>query len=159
MRFSTSLLVPCFAALALAVPNVPRVISSNHGTIVEPTSGVVATTEGSLPFSYKDSNWCEAGYSPISVWLLDYAPTTANLNATGQFTDAAYYFGAFLIGNFGLPPLSGSPSPPTTLTLPDLSQYGAGSSMYIAVVETATTCPPGNQPAQYGLASVEITTA
>ncbi|KAJ7746286.1 hypothetical protein B0H16DRAFT_1556894 [Mycena metata] len=158
MRFSTSLLVPVFAALALAAPNV-RTISQNHGTIVEPTSGLVPTTDGSLPFSYQDSNWCEGGYTPISVWLLDYAPTTANLNATGQFTNADYFFGSFLIANFGLPPLSGSQSPPTSLTLPNLSQYAAGSSLYIAVVETANTCPPGNVPAQYGLTSTEITTA
>ncbi|KAJ7183276.1 hypothetical protein C8R46DRAFT_1066451 [Mycena filopes] len=158
MLFSTSLLVSLFATCALAI-NVPRVITTHHGTIVQPTSGLVATSGAPVPFSYADSNWCEGGYTPITVWLLDYAPTTANLNATGQFTDAVFYYGSFLIGNAGLPPLSGSPSPPTTLAMPDISQYGSGASVYLAVVETANTCPPGNQPAQYGMTSTQITTA
>jgi hypothetical protein len=93
------------------------------------------------------------------VWLLDYAPTTANLNSTGQFTDAAYYFGPYLIGNFGkrlifaewifgaqkntgLPPIGPTPVPPATLTMPDVSAYPVGSEMYLAVVETANNCPP-----------------
>jgi len=92
------------------------------------------------------------------VWLLDFAPTTANLNSTGQFPNAAYYFGAFLIGNFGLGPI-GSPLPPATLTMPDLSEYAVGSAMYIAVVETANNCPPGNQPLQYGMTSTSLITA
>ncbi|KAJ7672247.1 hypothetical protein DFH06DRAFT_926012, partial [Mycena polygramma] len=134
--------------------NVPRVISSSHGTITQPTGGTVATSGSTIPFSYKDSNWCEGGYSPITVWLLDYAPTTANLNSTGQFPDAAYYFGPFLINNFGLPPMN--PVAPATLSLPDLSAYTAGSEIYLAVVESANTCPPGNQPTQYGMTSTQI---
>jgi uncharacterized protein YraI len=101
MRFSAPLLASLFAAFAAAAPNLPRVISPNHGTITQPTAELVVTSGESFPFNYQDSNWCEGGYTPITVWLLDYAPTTANLNSTGQFSDAAYYFGPYLIGNFG----------------------------------------------------------
>ncbi|KAJ6468313.1 hypothetical protein C8R45DRAFT_1018268 [Mycena sanguinolenta] len=158
MRFSAALLAPVFAAFAAAA-NVPRVISSNHGTITAPTTGTIITSGQTFPFGYQDSNWCEGGYTPITVWLLDYAPTTANLNATGQFDDAAFYFGPFLIGNFGLPPIGSDPPPPSTLTTPDVSAYAIGSEMYIAVVETANTCPPGNQPAQYGMTATKMVTA
>ncbi|KAJ7215700.1 hypothetical protein B0H12DRAFT_354417 [Mycena haematopus] len=158
MRFSVALLTPLFAAFAAAA-NLPRVISPNHGTLTAPTTGTVVTSGATFPFNYQDSNWCEGGYTPITVWLLDYAPTTANLNATGQFSDAAFYFGPFLIGNFGLPPIGPTPVPPSTLTLPDVSAYPVGSEMYVAVVETANNCPPGNQPLQYGLTSTKIITA
>ncbi|KAJ6577537.1 hypothetical protein B0H19DRAFT_985144 [Mycena capillaripes] len=157
MRFSASLLAPLFAAVALAAPNVPRVISTNHGTIAHPTSGTVLTSGATFSFSYQDSNWCEGGYTPITVWLLDSAPTTANLNSTGQFPDATYYFGAYLIANFGLPAMN--PVPPATLTMPDVSGFAVGSAMYLAVVETANNCPPGNQPAQYGMTSTQMITA
>ncbi|KAJ6549471.1 hypothetical protein B0H10DRAFT_1713642, partial [Mycena sp. CBHHK59/15] len=128
------------AAFTVAAPNQPRVISANHGTITAPTSGATVTSGASVSFTYQDSNWCEGGYSPITVWLTDYAPTTDTLNSTGQFTDATYYFGAYLIGNFGLPPI-GDPVPPATLTMPDISSYTSGSDMYLAVVETANNCP------------------
>ncbi|KAJ6583885.1 hypothetical protein DFH09DRAFT_1143707 [Mycena vulgaris] len=129
MRFSAIFLAPLVAVFAAAA-NVPRL----------PGLQLVR------------------GRTPITVWLLNYAPTTANLNATGQFTDATVYYGAFLIGNFGLPPI-GNPVPPTTLTMPDVSGFAVGSEMYIAVVETANNCPPGNQPLQYGLTSALLVTA
>ncbi|KAJ7690049.1 hypothetical protein B0H17DRAFT_936426 [Mycena rosella] len=158
MHFSALLLAPVLAAFAAAAPNFPRVISSSHGTIKQPTAETAVTSGASIPFSYQDSNWCEGGYSPITVWLLDYAPTTANLNSTGQFSDATYYFGAFLVGNFGLGPI-GNPVPPATLTMPDMSAFVSGSDMYLAVVETANNCPPGNQPLQYGMTSTQLITA
>ncbi|KAJ7432524.1 hypothetical protein B0H11DRAFT_2125805 [Mycena galericulata] len=158
MRFTTSLL-PLFAAFAAALPNEKRIIVTEHGTITAPTAETAVTSSASFPFSYQDSNWCEGGYTPITVWLTDYAPTTANLNATGQFTDATYYFGPFLIGNFGLPPIGPTLPPPATLTAPDVSSLAVGSEVYLAVVETANNCPPGNQPLEYGLTSVVLTVA
>ncbi|KAF8207023.1 hypothetical protein K438DRAFT_1962660 [Mycena galopus ATCC 62051] len=157
MRFSV-VLAPLFAAFAAAA-NLPRTISTNHGTLTAPATGTVVTSGQSFSFNYEDSNWCEGGYTPITVWLLDYAPTTANLNATGQFSDATFYFGKYFIGNFGLGPIAGDPVPPSTLTMPDVSAYAIGSTMYVAVVETANTCPPGNQPAQYGMTANSMITA
>ncbi|KAJ7163881.1 hypothetical protein C8R43DRAFT_989059 [Mycena crocata] len=158
MRFSTSLLLPLFTAFAVASPLSPRVITAHHGTISQPTKGFVAASGAAVPFSYGDSNWCQGGYTPITVWLLDSEPTTTNLNATGQFPDATYYFGSYLMGNFGLPPI-GNPVPPATLTMPDVSGFVTGSELYLAVVETANNCPPGNTPAQYGMTSAMIVTA
>jgi hypothetical protein len=108
MRFISSALFPLFAVLAAALPNQPRTISANHGTIAAPTSGTPIASGGPFPFAYSDSNWCHGGYTPISVWLTSYAPTTANLNSTGQIPDATYYFGTFLVANFGMSRCSNS---------------------------------------------------
>ncbi|KAJ7082870.1 hypothetical protein B0H15DRAFT_851797 [Mycena belliarum] len=155
------LLTPLFAAFAAAA-NLPRVTTSNHGTITQPPAQTHVSSGASIPFSYQDSNWCEGGYSPISVWLLasSSAPTTANLNASGKLpeSDATYYLGAFTVPNFGLP-ANGNTLPPASLTVPDVSGYASGSDLYLAVVETANTCPPGNQPAQYGMTSVQLVIA
>lgn len=79
-------------------------LSTFAGTISSPSTGLVVPAGNSFPFSYEDSNWCEDGYSQITVWLCDYDPTTANLDSTGEFSDGdyTYYFGAYLIPNFGM---------------------------------------------------------
>ncbi|KAJ7476602.1 hypothetical protein FB451DRAFT_1010213, partial [Mycena latifolia] len=104
------------------------------GTITQPNAGLEADSATSIPFSYQYSNWYEGGYILITVWLLNFC--APNLNAMGQFPT----FGAYLIGNFGLPPI-GKPVQPATLTMPDLSAYTPGSDMYLAIVETANNCP------------------
>ncbi|KAJ7937413.1 hypothetical protein B0H13DRAFT_2303107 [Mycena leptocephala] len=132
MRFITSLLIPLFAAFAAASTILPRIETIPAGTIKAPISGTV----------------------PNLMWLLDFAPTDANLNSTGQIPDAIYFFGAYDIGNFGDP--ARGPLPPATLTMPDISDFTAGTDLFLAVVETAPfqTCPPGNNiPAKYGVTS------
>ncbi|THU96610.1 hypothetical protein K435DRAFT_839029 [Dendrothele bispora CBS 962.96] len=133
-----------------------RQISSQHGTLNAPTNGVEVSSGGDFPFQYLDSNWCHDGYTPISVWLTDYEPTRTDVNTTsGTFDEGKFthFFGDFLVPNFGLPQLQGSTSPPSSLTLPDVSgSFVEGSELYLAVIETATDCPPGGVPPQYGLA-------
>ncbi|CAK5268672.1 unnamed protein product [Mycena citricolor] len=153
MRFTS------FISLALVAPLVsasvlPRSVSSKHGVINAPTAGTVVAAGSSFPFSYQDSNWCQSGYSPISVWLTDSAPTTASINATdGSLLSSKHYYGRFLIANFGLPSI-GNPPPPASLTLPALpASQLPGSSLYVVVVETGNGCPPGNVPAQYAVTS------
>jgi hypothetical protein len=88
------------------------------------------------------------------VWLTDYVPTTSSLNSTGEFPDGeySYYFGSYLIPNFGLPVLSGSTPPPSNLTFPVLPSVTTGDVFYLSVVETGTDCPPGiNIPPRYWL--------
>ncbi|KAF7312028.1 hypothetical protein MIND_00214800 [Mycena indigotica] len=142
-----------------------RTVSSNHGTITSPSTGTLVSNVGgdAIPFAYSDSNWCHNGYSTTTAWLLDYEPTTANIDAaTGLPSNPIYQFGTYLIPNFGLPPLSGSnPPPPSTLTTPALAPaYASGRSLYLAVIETATACPPGvNIPPQYGVTSVKLVVA
>ncbi|KAF7312027.1 hypothetical protein MIND_00214700 [Mycena indigotica] len=141
-----------------------RTVTPAHGTITSPQPGTPITnaqTGGEvISFGYTDSNWCHDGYSDVSVWLLNYAPNKGNINnTTGRFDDAVHQFGAYSIGNFGLPPKN---PPPTTLSMPALTSpaYAPGASVYIAVVETATSCPPGNNiPPQYGTTSVELVIA
>ncbi|KAJ3778843.1 hypothetical protein FB446DRAFT_782980 [Lentinula raphanica] len=133
---------------------------SAHGVLSAPTNGLVVAEGTSFPFEFQDSNWCEDGYSQISVWLTDYVPTTSNLNSTGQFPEGEYdyYFGSFLIPNFGLPVLAGSVPPPSSLVLPPLTGLNTGDEVYLAVVETGTACPPGiNVPPQYEVTSLAMT--
>ncbi|KAF7327386.1 hypothetical protein MKEN_00316300 [Mycena kentingensis (nom. inval.)] len=181
MRFQ-ALLAASLALLVSAVPR-PRTISSNHGTITSPIASTLIANSGSIPFAYADSNWCHDGYSSVSVYLLDFEPTTANIDAdTGLFADAEVIaqLGTYLIPNFGLSPLPppSNPPPPSTLTIPDLSSFGyqSGTAMYLTVVETATACPPVsllsaskrmaayllqglNIPPQYGVTSVRLVIA
>lgn len=103
---------PNLFTLALAIGSasyafasaLPRQVTSNQGTINAPTSGTLVSSNSSFPFSYSDRNWCEDGYSPVSVWLTDYEPTTTNLNATGQFPEGEFthFFGPFTNPNFGM---------------------------------------------------------
>ncbi|KAJ7457352.1 hypothetical protein FB451DRAFT_1098067 [Mycena latifolia] len=125
-----------------------------------PSAGTSITSGESIPFNYVDSNWCHEGYTPITMWLSEAAPT--GLNATGDLPDGTYieYFGRYLIANFGLPTLQ--PVPPSSITIPDISSYPTGSSLYFTVVETAQegTCPGGvNHPAEYQFTTVPLTAA
>ncbi|KAF7317161.1 hypothetical protein HMN09_00450900 [Mycena chlorophos] len=167
MRFSQTLLafassVPLLArAVAIAVEQ--RTVSTEHGTISAPTAGASAASGASIPFAYIDNNWCHDGYSTITVWLTDAEPTANDVNSTsGELDDALYQFGTYLIPNFGLQNLPGSTPPPSTLTIPDLatSNIASGANLFLAVVETATACPPGiNIPPQYGLTTVSLVAA
>ncbi|KAJ7641773.1 hypothetical protein FB45DRAFT_1054202 [Roridomyces roridus] len=151
MRF---FLASALIALASAAP------SKRSGSIIEPASGTTVSSGTSIQYSYVDQNWCEEGYTPITIWLSESAPTA--VNSTGQLSPGTYieYYGQYLINNFGLPVMQ--PVPPASLTIPDISAYGAGSSLFLTTVETALfgTCPGGvSQPAQYRFTSVSLTVA
>ncbi|KAJ3794846.1 hypothetical protein GGU11DRAFT_794464 [Lentinula aff. detonsa] len=92
------------ALYACSTPLSSRQVESGHGILSAPTSGIVVAQGSSFPFEFRDSNWCEDGYSPIAVWLTDYAPSASSLNSTGQFAEGGYtyYFGSYLIPNFGM---------------------------------------------------------
>ncbi|KAJ7232181.1 hypothetical protein B0H12DRAFT_1145883 [Mycena haematopus] len=154
MRFAVSVL----AALA----GFSAAAATPAGLITEPVAGTSISTGASIPFNYVDSNWCNEGYTPITIWLSDSAPT--GLNATGQLPEGTYieYFGYYLIGNYGLGPLPGYSVPPTNVTIPDISGYSSGFPLFLSVVETAgpESCPPGNgAPAQYRFTSVSLVVA
>ncbi|KAF8197734.1 hypothetical protein K438DRAFT_1824568 [Mycena galopus ATCC 62051] len=143
---------------ALAGASTAAAVPSKRG-IVEPSAELSVSSGSVMPFSYVDVNWCHEGYTPITVYLSDAAPT--GLNATGGLADGTYMasFGPYLIPNYGLAPLAGSVVPPQNLTIPDLSAFTAGSALYLTVVETAVagTCPPGDQPAQYQYTTTALT--
>ncbi|KAF5353113.1 hypothetical protein D9758_008782 [Tetrapyrgos nigripes] len=155
---ATTFITGVFGA-SISIPRSTQ-ISAQHGTLVEPTGLTTVLSGVDFSFDYLNSNWCHDGYSPISVWLTDYQPTGTDVNATsgtfdeGKFT---YFFGNFLIPNFGIPVLPGSTPPPPTLTMPDLSgQFSAGGTLFLSVIETARDCPPGNVPPQYGLTEAAL---
>ncbi|ESK89951.1 hypothetical protein Moror_749 [Moniliophthora roreri MCA 2997] len=153
-------LLSALAAIAAPSPNLEarQVQPNQHGTIISPSADSLVSSGGTFDFNYRQSNWCNAGYSPITVWLTDYEPVAANLTTTGVFPEGAYtfFFGSFLEPNFGLPPLSGNPPPPSTLTLPTVDGVVSGGKLYLAVVETANTCPPRNVPPQYALTKTSL---
>ncbi|KAJ4466388.1 hypothetical protein C8J55DRAFT_240470 [Lentinula edodes] len=139
-RLFTTAAILYSAFHASAAPSTRQVLETSHGILSAPSSGVVVSQGSSFPFEFQDSNWCEDGYSSISIWLTNYAPTYLNVNSTGQFSEGeySYYFGSYLIPNFGLPVLS-------------------GNEVYLAVVETGTSCPPGlHIPPQYELTETSI---
>ncbi|KAF9071777.1 hypothetical protein BDP27DRAFT_1262003, partial [Rhodocollybia butyracea] len=122
------------------------------GILSSPSSGLVVAAGASFPFAYQDSNWCEDGYSQITVWLTGYSPTTSSLNSTGEFDEGefTYYFGSYLIPNFGLSVLPGSIPPPSSLVFPTIPAIVTGDEVYLTVVETGDNCPPGlNVPPEY----------
>lgn len=100
MRFLfTALTALAGLAVVTAAPNVKRA-----GSITEPAAGTSISTGDSIPFNYIDLNWCHEGYTPITIWLSDSAPT--GLNATGDLPEGTFikYYGQFLIANFGSSP-------------------------------------------------------
>ncbi|KAJ7722655.1 hypothetical protein DFH07DRAFT_971838 [Mycena maculata] len=143
-----------FAAVS-AAPKFKRA-----GGITEPVAGTSISTGSSIPFDYFDDNSCEEGYTPITIWLSQSAPTA--LNSTGGLDPGTFieYYGQFLINNFGPPLPVLQPVPPTSLTIPDISSFAVGSSLFLTVVEEALpgTCPGGvDQPARYDFATVSLT--
>ncbi|KAI0358909.1 hypothetical protein OH77DRAFT_1395991 [Trametes cingulata] len=131
-----------------------QIVVSEHGTTVDPVSGSTITPGASFPFSYENRNFCESGYSPISVYLSTTQPTTADVTNSGELADGSFVFkfGDFLIANFGLPPME--TPPPPTLTAPTLDVTD-GSTLYLSVVETYRDCP-GHVPLEFGLETTTV---
>ncbi|KAL0569433.1 hypothetical protein V5O48_012537 [Marasmius crinis-equi] len=158
MFSSLSLLsLPLLSLGALAAPSLEvRQITNNHGSIQSPASGSLVSSGSSFDFKYNQADWCHDGYSPFTVWLTDSAPSAANVNSTGGFSEGTYtyFFGQFLAANFGLPPMS--PVAPTSLTLPAMNGRAQGTQMYLSVIETARDCPPGGVPPQYALTTTPL---
>ncbi|KAJ8077767.1 hypothetical protein AAF712_009029 [Marasmius tenuissimus] len=159
MQLSLSILsLSLFSLGAFGAPQLEaRQITNQHGTISAPSSGSLVSSGSQFDFHYIQSDWCHDGYSPFTVWLTNYAPSTANVNSTGGFSEGDYthFFGQFLAANFGLPPMS--PVPPASLTLPAMKDIAQGAQLYVSVIETARDCPPGGVPPQYALTTVPVT--
>ncbi|KAK7030406.1 hypothetical protein VNI00_014150 [Paramarasmius palmivorus] len=159
MRAFTHLNALLSALAVAAAPNQARqAVSGQHGTIVSPTADSSISPGEDFSFDYRQRNWCNAGYSPITVWLTDYEPTTTDLDSNGRFPEGhyTYFFGNFVKPNFGLPPLSGTPLPPSTLNLPALDGIVSGGTLYLSVVELGRDCPPGGVPPQYALTETSL---
>lgn len=102
MRFNilSSFVAVAFASQASANPLERRVTVQSFSTITSPTDGTSVVGGQSFPFQFALSNWCETGYSPFSVYVLDSKPTAASLNATQGFDDYLAFLGTYLVDNF-----------------------------------------------------------
>ncbi|EJF58487.1 hypothetical protein DICSQDRAFT_110246 [Dichomitus squalens LYAD-421 SS1] len=159
MRFlpsPTALAVFALSVGATAASLKPRqIVDTAHGVTVQPSDGSVIVPGTAFPFDYENRNYCESGYSPISVYMSATAPTSANVTNDGTLADGSFvfHFGDFLIANFGLPPME--TPPPSTLTPPTLSGIVDGMTLFFSVVETYRDCP-GNIPLEFGLETTTV---
>ena len=87
------------SALALSA------LSYASAAIVAPANGTTIDPGATFAFDYENSNECESGYSPISVWLSTSAPTSSDISG-GELVSGSYIykFGDWLIPNFGEDP-------------------------------------------------------
>ncbi|KAI0761659.1 hypothetical protein BD413DRAFT_485507 [Trametes elegans] len=129
-------------AAASVLPAKRQIVVPAHGTTVAPAEGSTILDGASFPFSYQNRNYCESGYSFISVYLSATPPAAADVTGGGELADGSfiYKFGDYLIPNFGLPAMSNPPPPPPTLLTPSLS-VSDSSTLYLSVVETFRDCP------------------
>ncbi|KAH9927437.1 uncharacterized protein BXZ73DRAFT_90716 [Epithele typhae] len=146
MRFSTGAL----SLLSLAA------LSAASGTTVEPTNGETIDPDTSFPFDYENANICHSGYSHISVYLSDSAPTSADISG-GELVAGSFIFkfGDWLIPNFGLPAMTNPPPPPSSLQMPELDSVADGTTLFFSVVETFGGCPPDGHT-EYGLETTTV---
>ncbi|KAI0697170.1 hypothetical protein BC835DRAFT_1270752 [Cytidiella melzeri] len=140
MRFFSALstLLPAIVAVSASPALQGRADVLN--SIVAPADGTVIQPGETFSFQYTLDNWCEDGYTPVSVYLLQTAPTSSSLNSTGKYSQFVYHFGDYLYNNFGLPVMSPGP-PPSTLTMPTLDSSFVGQTIYFATAQTENGCP------------------
>ena len=107
MRFTDFSSFSALALSALSIVSGTRVpikrqVIPSHGTTVAPADGAVLQPGDAFAFNYENSNTCESGYSPISVYLSESAPTDADI-VNGSLTTGSFIFkfGNWLIPNFG----------------------------------------------------------
>ncbi|KAI0344034.1 hypothetical protein BDW22DRAFT_1427684 [Trametopsis cervina] len=151
------------AALSAIVPSILLVSGSPAlqkrarllSSIVAPSAGSVINPGETFSFQYSLNNWCEGGYTPISLWLLQDAVTSSSLNSSEQFDQYIYHFGDYLYPNFGLPAMTHPPPPPATFTMPALDPSYEGQTIYFAAIQTENSCPPDGH-LEYGVASTDI---
>lgn len=164
LRLSTLLaLVPALTtSLAASVPLRRQDVVAAHGSISLPGTYDAIAPGATFNFGFDSVNYCESGYEPVTIWLLETPPTVEDMTTNGTFATGTYLFefGEWLVPNFGLPEQD-PPPPPSSLAMPDFStqEYGSlffsNATFYLTVVETYLDCP-GNVPKEYGITSTPI---
>ncbi|KAI0085700.1 hypothetical protein BDY19DRAFT_996598 [Irpex rosettiformis] len=151
-----------FAALTVVLPAIISVIASPTlqerdrvlTSIVAPADATVIQPGQPFSFQYSLNNWCEAGYTPISLYLTQDPPTLSDVDGSGKLDQSIFHFGDFLYNNFGLPQMSPFP-PPSTFTMPTLDASLLGTTIYFAAVQTELQCPPDGHT-EHGIDSNSI---
>ncbi|KZT06497.1 uncharacterized protein LAESUDRAFT_736899 [Laetiporus sulphureus 93-53] len=149
--------MPMLHGSAAHLPEKRQIVVPTAGSIVEPSNYTAIAPGAVFDFVFDSVNYCESGYEPITVWLFEQPPSIDDMASDGTFQNGTYlyYFGKWLINNFGLPPMQ---TPPNNLTMPDFSAAAEGSQIfsnatfYLTVVETYEDCP-GDIPYEYGFTS------
>jgi hypothetical protein len=102
MRFDkiSAFIATAFAAHSLASPLEKRATVQSYSTLASPADGTPMAAGQTFPFNFELSNWCETGYSPFSVYILDSKPTASSMNATQGFTNYLHFYGTYLVDNF-----------------------------------------------------------
>ncbi|KAI0802983.1 hypothetical protein BC629DRAFT_1591089 [Irpex lacteus] len=123
-------------------------------SIIAPADGTPIQPGQTFSFQYSLNNWCEAGYTPLSLYLTQSPPTLADVDGSGKLETSIFHFGDFLYPNFGLPQMSPGP-PPSTFTMPTLNDSFLGTTIYFAAVQTEIQCPPDGHT-EHGIDSNSI---
>ncbi len=107
--FTTSVIVSLFATLAFAL-TLPTRRATNiwqspfSGSVVVPAANDVLVPGVNFTFEYDNSNWCESGFSPFTVYLTSGAapPPFDNVTVNGTLAEGTYVLdmGKYVIANF-----------------------------------------------------------
>ena len=109
MRFPSCALLSVLASSAISTGvtaaslKLRQIVDPEHGVTVQPPEGSGIVPGATFPFEYENRNFCESGYSAISVYLSTTAPTSTDVTSDGTLTEGSFvfHFGDFLIPNFG----------------------------------------------------------
>lgn len=106
--FTSAAAFSLFATLAFALTLPKRqttiIQSPFSGTIAAPAANDVIVPGTNFTFEYHNSNWCESGYSPFTVYLTSGSapPPFDNVTVNGTLAEGTYVLdmGKYLIANF-----------------------------------------------------------
>lgn len=86
-------------AVATTLERRSTIVSCGLSNLAQPTSGTLVHPGDVIPFHFVASNWCNAGYTPVSAWLLTSPAEGSDINGSGQFDNALFHFGDYLQRN------------------------------------------------------------
>ncbi|KAH8086595.1 hypothetical protein BXZ70DRAFT_1011687 [Cristinia sonorae] len=133
-------------------------------TIVAPTPGTTVTVGQSFDINYPVPFFpqCPSSLYPISLYLLDHAPTASDVNPGlpngPTIVNPLFQFGEAFLGwafpDQSPPNIPGLPPLPSNLTLPDLGIQNG--EIFFVVTQLFTTCPGHGAIIEVGVSSVAV---
>lgn len=109
MQLRLSTLLPLLSVLsvfigqAASLPAKRQTVVPVQGSVAAPSSNDDIAPGATFDFNFESVNYCESGYEPITVYLLEQPPSSDDLTSDGTFAEGSYLyeFGEWLIPNFG----------------------------------------------------------